>query len=160
MDGDVDGADAQLNNPPHLPVRQVGEGDIIAHQEAQPGVVVLEIEGVPAAGGHLVHEAEQAVIGAGPGLVHEVGLKVQPQVRPLGLFHPQAPAGAVGGLQLQQGIRVIAEKAVVQHVLHGAGVDGEQPLPRPDPRPLRRRASVDGSNKGTHGASRKYMFAQ
>ena len=52
---------------PDLPWREVGEGDIVAHEEAEPGIVILEVEGIPAPGGHLVHEAEQTVVGTWSG---------------------------------------------------------------------------------------------
>ena len=41
--------------------RETANADIVSHKEAQPGVVVFKIEGIPAAGGHLVHKAKQAV---------------------------------------------------------------------------------------------------
>ena len=153
MDGDVDGADAQVNDPLSLPGGEVGEGDVIAHEEAEPRVVILKIEGVPAAGGHLVHKAEQTVVAARPGLVHEVGLKVEAQLLRLPLLHPQGAAHAVGSLQHQQGVPVIAEKAVVQHILHVAAADGDQLFAGPHAGPLRRGAAVNGGDDIAHRAA-------
>ena len=152
MDGDIDGADAQVDDPLDLPWGEVGEGDIVAHEEAEPGIVILEVEGIPAPGGHLVHEAEQTVVGAWPRLVHEVGLEVESQLRRLRLFDPHRPSGALRGLQHQLGVPVVAEEAVVQHVLHGVAADGDEPFAGTHSGPLRRGAMVDGCDDSTHGA--------
>ena len=47
--------------------------------ERQSGIVILEIEGISHSRGHLINEAENAVVGAGAVIVHQV----------LGKFHAQ-----------------------------------------------------------------------
>ena len=64
MDGDIDGTDAQVDDALSLPLRQIGEGNVVALKEAETGVVVLKIQGLAHARRHLIHEAENAVIGA------------------------------------------------------------------------------------------------
>ena len=86
VDGDVDGADAQINDALSLPLRQIGEGDIVALQKAQPGIVVLKIEGLAHSGGHLVHEAEHTVVGAAAHFVHQIGVEIQPKIQAIFLF--------------------------------------------------------------------------
>ena len=78
-----------------IPGGEVGQGDIVAHEETETGVIILKIEGVPAARGHLVDKAEQAVVAARPGFIHQVGLEIQPQLLRLRLFHPQGALRAV-----------------------------------------------------------------
>ena len=56
MDGDVDGAYPQVHDALKLPLRQVGEGDIIAQQEGKAGVVVLKVKGFTHTRRHLVHK--------------------------------------------------------------------------------------------------------
>ena len=142
MDRDVDGGDAQVDDPLHLPGGEVGQGEVVAQQEGQPGVVVLEVEGGPHPRGHLVHKAEDAVVGAGPGPVHEVGLKLQPQILPLAFADPEGahrPLRAFQG-ELQPG--VVAVKFIVQHVHNGAAVDVGEYLSHPDPGPAGGAAGV------------------
>ena len=153
VDGDVDGADPQFHDPRDLPVGEVGEGDIIAHQEAQTGVVVLKIQGGAQVGGHLVHEAEQAVVGAGHGIVHQVAVKVEAKLLPLALLHPEGAAHAALALQYQLRIGVIAEEAVVQHVGNIVAVDCNQFFPAPDARPAGGRVRVERGNDGAHRRS-------
>ena len=76
VDGDVDGADVQGDDTLDLPPGEIGQGDVIAQQEAEPGVIILEVHGGAHALGQLVNEAEDAAVGAGPGRVHQVAFKV------------------------------------------------------------------------------------
>ena len=135
VDGYVNGEDTQVDNPLYLPGGEIGEGEVVAQQEGQAGVVVLEVEGGAHPRGHLVHKAEDAPVGAGPSPVHQVGLKLQPQVLPLGFAHPESadrPLRAFQG-ELQPG--VVAVKLVVQHVHDGMAVDMGEGLAHPDPGP-------------------------
>ena len=150
VDGDVDGADAQVDDPLGLPLRQVGQGDVVPLEKAQPGVVVLEIQGLSHTGGHLVHKAENAVVGAGAHFVHEDGVEIQAQVPALGLAQGHGPHGAGGLPQLQAAVGIVAVKAIVQHVDDLVAVDGQQLLPGGDSGPLRRAVPVHGGDDGAH----------
>lgn len=59
----------QVDDALHLPLGEVGQGQVVAHQKGQPGVVILEIEALPHPRRHLVHKAEDAVVGTGAGPV-------------------------------------------------------------------------------------------
>ena len=115
-----------------------GERDVAAGEEAQSGVVVLEIERAAQALRELVYEAEEAVVGAAPGLVHEVFFKVEAEVVALvlpdldGVLVPR-PAGA----QRERELGLVGPVAVVEHVLHGVPVYGEQLVPHMHPAPRR-----------------------
>ena len=153
MDGDIDRADPQVNNPLCLPFREIGEGNVIAHKEAQPCVVVLEVEGVPTAGGHLVHKAEQTVVAAWSGFIHQIGVEIQAQLLCITLFYLYSALHTVGVLQYQNRVRVVTKKAVIEHILYRVAVDREQLFPCPDPGPFRRRAFVYTVYDGTHTTS-------
>ena len=153
VDGDVDGADVQVDDPLDFPLRQVGQGDVVAQQEAQPGIVILEIQGGAHAGRHLIHEAEHAVVGAGAHFVHQVGVEVQPQILPLRLAQRQGALLSVRRFQLNVRHGVVAVKPVVQHVHDGVAVDGQQLLAHMDAGVLRRAVPVNGGDDGTHSAS-------
>ena len=43
VNGDIDGADAQVNDALSLPLCEIGEGDIVALEEAEPGVIILKV---------------------------------------------------------------------------------------------------------------------
>ena len=157
VDGDVDGADAQINDALSLPLRQIGEGDIVALQKAQPGIVVLKIEGLAHTGGHLVHKAEHTVVGAAAHFVHQIGVEIQPKIQALFLFDLYIPHGTVGLQQLQPALGIIAVEAVVQHVHDLVAVDGQQLLAGPDPRPLGRAAVIHRGDNSTHGFIPSYF---
>lgn len=70
----------------NIRIRQVGERDIVPEEEGKPAVVVLEVEAFAHAGGHLVDEAEDALVFAGVLFVHQVGLEIEADVVVLRLF--------------------------------------------------------------------------
>ena len=123
---------------------QVGEGHIVAQQEGQAVVVVLEVEGVPQAFGHLIHEAEHAVVGTPVGVIHQVGLELQPQVLPLRLADVEGTAVAVGVRQLHLEAGIVAVKFVVQHIHHALAIDGHQGVAGQDTSQLAGAAGVYG----------------
>ena len=124
VDGDVDGADVQVNDPLGLALRQVGEGDVVAQQKAQPGIVILEVQRGAHTRRHLVHKAEQAVIGTGAHFVHQIRVEVQPQVLAFGLAAGDLPHVACRRFQLKVRQGIIAVKTIVQHIHDGVAVDG------------------------------------
>ena len=126
--GDIDGADVQVDDALHLALGQVRERHIIAHEEAQARVVVLEIQRRAHTRRHLVDEAEHAVVGARVGVVHEVGLKVQPQLAAEGLRHMHGVLRSVRAAQAHRQLRVIGVVFIVQHIGDRVAVDGHQPV--------------------------------
>ena len=162
MDGDVDGADVQVNDALGLPLRQVRQGDVVTQQEAEPGVVVLEVQGGAHARRHLVHEAEDAVVGAGAHLVHQVGVEVEAQILTLRLADGDGVHIACRGLKLHMGQGVVAVEPVVQHIHDGMAVDGQKLFAHPDTGALRRAVPVDGGDDGAHGCilSRKTAYCR
>ena len=146
VDRHIDGGDAQVDDPLDLPLGEVGQGEVIPHEKAEPGVVVLEVQALPHPLGHLVHKAENAVVGAGAGTVHEIGLKLQAQVLALLLADMHSAAAAVRLLERQGQPRIIGVEFIVQHVHHRLAVDFQQCLARPDARPAGGTAGIYGSD--------------
>ena len=153
VDGLVDGADVQVDDALGLALRQVGQGDVVAQQKAQPCVVVLEVQRLAHTRRHLIHKAEHAVVGAGAHLVHQIGVEVQAQVLSLRLVQRYGAHIARRRFQFDVRHRVVAVKAVVQHVHDGVAVDGQQLFTHLDAGPLRRAVPVDGGDDGAHNAS-------
>ena len=152
VDGHVDGADVQVDDPLGLPLTEVGQGGVVAQQEAEPLVVVLDVQGRPHVGRHLIHKAEQAVVGALVHLVHQIGGKVQAQVAALLLADGDRPLLPVL-CKPQHRHRIVAIEPVVQHVHDVVAVDLQKLLPHGDPGSLRRGMGVDGSDDGTHNGA-------
>ena len=150
VDGDVDGADVQVDDALRLALGEVREGDIVAEQEGKARVVVLEIERLTHAGGHLVDEAEDAVVRARAHLVHEIGVEVQAEILPLLLPDMDGALRPVRFAQRQVAVCIIPVKAVVQNIYDLMSVDGQQLLAGLDSRELRRAAPVNGCDNGTH----------
>ena len=128
LEGDIDGGETVSADPVDVMVRHIGQGHIVPLQEGEPGIVVLEIQGVPHAGGHLVDEAEYALIVAVPVLVHQAALELQPQILVIVLVHLQEPLLPVRLLQEQLDIGVLYHELVVENILHFHAVDGDQPV--------------------------------
>ena len=116
----------------HLTRREIRERDVVAEQEAQARVVVFKIHGFAHAAGELVDEAEDAGIGAGARRVHQVALKIEPQVAALRLFDMQGIPRAVRPLQRHVQNPVIGEEFVVEHVEDFVAVDGHNGVPDAD----------------------------
>ena len=146
VDGHIDGGDAQVDDPLDLPLGEVGQGEVIPHEKAEPRVVILEIQALPHPLGHLVHKAENAVVSAGAGPVHEIGLKLQAQVLALLLADMHSAAAAVRLLERQDQPWIIGVKFIVQHVHHRLAVDLQQCLARPDTRPAGGTAGIYSSD--------------
>ena len=150
LHGNVDGADAQGHDPLQLPGREIRQGDIIPLEEAETGVVILEIQGLPHPPGQLIDEAEHAFVHAGPGPVHQVGLKVQTQGLALLLAEANGfPLPLPLHLQAETGFFAVVP--VIQHVQDGVAVDGEERILGPDSGPVPGASRVDAEYALGHG---------
>ncbi|MPM57085.1 hypothetical protein SDC9_103903 [bioreactor metagenome] len=132
----VDGRNMQVHDAPGFPFAEVGEGNIIAHEKGQAGVVILKIEGLPQAGGQLIHKAEDTPVGAGAGPIHQIGLKLQTQVLPLVLADLYRPLGALRVRHGEGEAGVVGIIFIVQHIHNGMAVHRLQRFPDPHARPL------------------------
>ena len=152
VDRDVDGAHMELRDAPQLPLREVGECDVVPGKEAQPGVIILEIQRLPHPGGKLVHKAEQAAVAAGAGLVHEIGGKAEAQILPFRLFHPAAHPLPVRLFPDDLHHGVVSIIFIVQHIPHVVAVEGQELVPRLA-QAQERAGRVHAPDHRIHGAS-------
>ena len=129
MDGNIDGADAQIHDPLHFPGREVRQRHIVAQKKTQPRIIVLEIHGLPHPFGKLVDKAEDAVVGAGTGPVHQVGLKVQSQILAFVLADLHRTLLPFRGPEHNGETAVIGIELIVQYVPYGISVDGDHRIP-------------------------------
>ena len=116
------------DDPLNLPLGEIGQGDVIAQEKAQPCIVVLEVHGRTHPLRELIDEAENAVVGAGTRPVHQIALKVQTQVAALRLPDVQTVFRAVRPGEKQMQIPVIGVELIVEDVEDAFSVDAEQPV--------------------------------
>ena len=126
MHRDIDGAYMQVAYALNLTVGKVRHGDVITQKKAQACVVVLEIHRAAHALGQLIDKAEHAVVCAAAGLVHEVGLKLEPEILSLGLRHMHGVLEPLGRAHGDADLRVVAEELVVEHIDDLLAVYGKQ----------------------------------
>ena len=126
VDRDIDGADVQVDDALDLALGEVRERDVVAGEKAQPRVVVLEVERLAHPTRELVDKAEQAVVPAGTGAVHEVALEFQSQLAALRLFDLHGAAAPVFVLKLDRQACVVTEELVVEDVDDLPAVDGDE----------------------------------
>ena len=152
MHGNIQRRQAHLDDPLHIGVAEVGKGDVIAHQERQAGVVILEIQALAHTLGQLIDEAKDALVGAALLPIHQVGLKIQAQVFALGLFNDQLHLLTVP-FQHQFYLAVVAVKFIIQHVADDVTVDAHQAIAGLDAVCMGRTALVDTCNLRSHSSS-------
>ena len=143
---DIDGAYMQVAYALYLTVGKVRHGDIVSQKEAKACVIVLEIHRAAHTLGQLVDKAEHAVVCTAAGLVHEVGLKLKPEILPLGLSHIHGVLQPLGRAHGDADLGVVAEELVVEHINDLLAVYGKQRIADTDAVP--QRASV--FNFGNH----------
>ena len=98
VDGHVERREALLFDSPELSVVEVGQGDVVAVEEREPEVVVLDIEAPAHPAGQLVDEAEYALVAAGVDLARVGRLELEAQVGPRPLQdRAPAPSSALDG---------------------------------------------------------------
>ena len=136
VDRDVDGRDVHPDDAVDLVVVHIGQGDIVAEEEGQPLVVVLEIQAPAHAGGQLVDEAEDAPVGAGMLFIPEIGGKAAPELLPRAARHLPAALGAAhpGG---EVEAWAVGVELIVQRVVDGVAVHAQQFIPGAKAQPLR-----------------------
>ena len=125
VDRNVDRRDVHLDDAVDLMVLHVRHGDIVAEQKGQALVVILEVKALAHTGGHLVDEAEHAVVGAGVLLVAEVGVEIA--AKGAALLPADIPfPDAIRHLCLQVKAPAVGIKIVVQRVIQFIVVHAQQ----------------------------------
>jgi hypothetical protein len=150
VDRDVEGRQALSLDPREVGLLEVRERDVVAVQERQAKVVVLDVEAAPEAARVLMDEAEDAGVRARGDLAgtrrHQVD--AEPGSRALELERPPAsvaghrqPQAPLGGVELE-----------VDGVAQRVAVDAQDHVARAQPGAPRRRAGTDGCHHHAGGA--------
>ena len=119
----------QVDNALDLTLGEVCQGEIVAHEEGETGVVIFKVQRLPHAGGHLIHKAEDAFVFAAHLTVHQIGFKLQPQVVVFVLIHNNGTD--LSFLIAQQDLQVFIGhiEPIVQHVGDCVAVDTDEGIP-------------------------------
>ena len=148
---DIDRRDVHAQDAVHVRLGQIGHGNIVAHQEGHPRVVVLDIQGFAHPFWQLIDKAEHTLVGTLLHLIHQVVLKIQAERLPFALAHAHLTDSLPVLLEdFERQACVIAVKLVVQHIPDCGAVDLQQGLPRRKPRTGRRAALVHADDFRRH----------
>ena len=149
VDRHVERAQPLGDDPLEVGLGEPGEGGEVPVEEAQPVVVVLQVEALPQARRQLVDEAELAVVVAGAHLVEQRRLHLDaerlagPLVDLDGELEPAAP-------EVEHRVGVVDEEPPLDDVAGHLAVDGVRP--RRPPRTPARAAGDPGATATTRGA--------
>ena len=133
VDRDMDGAQAFAHDAVQLGIVAAGERREMAVEKGQADVLVLQVERLPEALGHLVDEAEHAVLLADLHLV--LGQVHADGIAPV--FHEGLEGAAIRSLDEHGGLIVPGDEVLeVQLVQHRLAMDLQQGVTRPEPRLL------------------------
>ena len=113
-------------------VAHIGKRHIISLKKRQSGIVIFKIQGIPHPFRHLVDEAENAFISAGPVLIHQAGVKLQPDLLVRVLLDLQFPLLSVRLLDKEQEFLILRIKLIVKYILYFLSVDGQKSVSGPD----------------------------
>ena len=149
MDRDIYRTYVQGDDAVDLPRGEVGQGNIVPQQKAQPGVVVLEVHGRAHALRKLVDEAEDTVVRAGARPVHQIAFKIQTEISAFRLVHVQPVFRSVRTGELQMQITVVGIELIVEDVEDAFSVDAEKPVTDGGPF-FQRAARVDAADHILH----------
>ncbi len=130
---------------------QVGQRDVVAVQERQPEVVVLDVEALAQAARILMDEAEDALVGARRDVARPRRNELEAEVTPLA-GHLNA-AGVVVALDGQPQPIVGRVELEVDGIAERRAVDGDDPVTRVEPGHGRRRAPPHRGNDDPLGAA-------
>jgi len=153
VDRHVERAQPLGHHPLEVRLGEAGERREVPVEEAQPVVVVLQVEALPQARWQLVDEAELAVVVAGAHLVEQGRVHLQPErlARRLGHLDRalQAPTGEV-----EHGVGVVDQEAPLDDVAGHLAVDGDHLVADLHPGTRRRRAWRHSDHTGKGHRSR------
>ena len=130
LEGNIDGFQMIADDSLNIMVTHVCQCYIVSLDERQSGIVILEIEGISHSRGHLINEAENAVVAAGAVIVHQVLGKFHAQVFFVFLLYLKLPDFSVGFLYLQYHIFLIHQIAVIKYIFNRLAVYTKQGIPR------------------------------
>ena len=152
VDGDVERREALLLDAPQLGILQIRQRDVVAVEEGEAEIVVLDVEALAHALGKLMDEAEDALVRARGDLAGTRRLQLQSQVPARPLDPRMARAAVTLDLEAQPGLaRVIVE---VDGVAKRRTVDGDDAIARAQTRPRRCASGAHGGDEDACGLAR------
>ena len=145
VDGDVERREALLLDAPQLGILQIRQRDVVAVEEGEAEIVVLDVEALAHALGKLMDEAEDALVRARGDLAGAWRLQLQSQVPARALDPRMARAAVTLDLEAQPRLpRVIVE---VDGVAKRRAVDGDDAIARAQTRTRRRAPGAHGGDE-------------
>lgn len=122
VNGDVHRAYVQVDYALNLALGQICQRNVVSQQKAQARVIVLEVHRLAHALRKLVDEAENAVVGAASGIIHQILGKLKAEVTPLGLFDTHDMLCSVLAAKLNMQHRLIREVFIVENIVDHVSV--------------------------------------
>ena len=115
---DVNGLQPVSYNPFNIMVAHIGQSNIIPLKERKPGIIILEIQGIPHSLRHLINKTEDAFIIAGTILIHEPPAEINPQLF-IGIFlNLQLPLFSVRLFDQQNDLFILHVKLIIKNVFN------------------------------------------
>ena len=153
VDRHVERAEPLGDDPLEVGLGEPGEGGEVPVEEAQPVVVVLEVEALPQARRQLVDEAELAVVVAGAHLVEQRRLHLHPErlARPLVDLHGELEAPPP---EVEHRVGVVDEEPPLDDVAGHLPVDGVDLVAHLHPGARGRRTGRDSDDSGSRHRTR------
>ena len=112
----------QVDYALNLALGQICQRNVVSQQKAQARVIVLEVHRLAHALRKLVDEAENAVVGAASGIIHQILGKLKAEVTPLGLFDTHDMLCSVLAAKLNMQHRLIREVFIVENIVDHVSV--------------------------------------
>ena len=138
-------------------VLHVRHGDVVAEQEGQPLIVILEIQALPHTGGQLVDEAKHAVVRAGVLLVAQIGVEIAAEGAAHFALHVPL-ADAVRHLRFQVKALAVRVEIIVQRIVQLVLVHAQQLVAGLQTEGLRFAALFDPLDPDCHAPTRLSSF--
>ena len=151
VDGDVEGGEMLLDDALEGRLVEIGEGDVVAVEERQPEVVILDVEAPPHPLRQLVDEAKHALVGAGRNLPSPGRLELDAEIGTAAL-EGERQRGAVP-LHRERERLLARVKAEVDRVPKPVAVDREDPIAAGETGPRGRGARTDAGDDDPGGVS-------
>ena len=118
LDGNINGLQMVPDDPVYIMITHIGQGHIISLYEGQSGIIIFKIKSISHSRRHLVNKTENAVIGTGTIIIHQILLKGNPKVFFIFLLHLQLPDLSVCLFHFQNNEFFIHQISVVKYIFH------------------------------------------
>ena len=118
MKRNVDRLQTISDNPLHIPVTHICQGNIISLEKRQPGIIIFKIQRIPHSRWHLINKAEDAFIPAGMILIHQALIKCNSQLFIRILFDFQFPFFPILLFNQKQQFFLFHVKLIIKNIFY------------------------------------------